>query len=153
MSESSFPTSIVLVSYHTGPVLFRAIDAILAQTVPVELCVVDNGNPINVIEKLRAIMVRGTRMRLITGQGNVGFARACNLGARTVSGNNLLFVNPDSLLPPDTVERLQLHATTLPRPFMIGARLLDEDGSDQRGCRRALLTPQTMLIEGLHLKF
>ena len=67
------------------------------------------------------------------------------------SGDYLLFLNPDSLLPPDSLQKLQLHTAGLKRPFMLGARLLDEDGSDQRGCRRALLTPATAFIEALHL--
>ena len=34
---------------------------------------------------------------------------------------------------------------------MIGARILNEDGSDQRGCRRALLTPTSAFVEAVHL--
>lgn len=34
---------------------------------------------------------------------------------------------------------------------MLGARLMNPDGTDQRGCRRALLTPTSAFIEALHL--
>lgn len=34
---------------------------------------------------------------------------------------------------------------------MIGARILNRDGSDQRGCRRQLLTPASAFVEALHL--
>jgi N-acetylglucosaminyl-diphospho-decaprenol L-rhamnosyltransferase len=60
-------------------------------------------------------------------------------------------LNPDSILPPDTVYKLRQHSKHLEPPYMIGARLLDDYGHDQRGCRRALLTPTTAFIEALHL--
>lgn len=140
-----------MVSYHTGPVLFEAIAAALAQTAPVELILVDNGNPPGTLTKLEAIAHQSGPLRLISGHGNVGFGRGCNLGARAAQGEYLLFLNPDSMLPKDALAKLHTHAAALTRPFMIGARLLDEDGTDQRGCRRALLTPKTAFIEALHL--
>ena len=144
-------TSVIMVSYHTGPVLFQAITAVLAQTAPVELCLVDNGNPPDVVAKLRDMVAAEPRLKVITGHGNVGFSRGCNIGARSSAGEFLLFLNPDSILPPGALEALQRHGAALQRPYMLGARLLDEDGSDQRGCRRALLTPTSALIEALHL--
>ena len=152
MTAASVPlTSVILVSYHTGDVLFEALTSVLAQNRPVELCLVDNGNSLEIVAKLRALANAATRVRFITGHGNIGFSRGCNLGARSASGDYLLFVNPDSKLPPDTVEKLLNHAGVVARPFMIGARVLGEDGKDQRGSRRALLTPMTAFIEALHL--
>lgn len=151
MLQASLCT-VVMVSYHTGPILFAAIDAVLAQTTEVELCLVDNGNPPEIVTKLLRRAGSEPRLRLITGHGNVGFSKACNLGAKAGQGAHLLFLNPDSLLPPDAVGKLMDYALRLSPPFMIGARLLDEDGQDQRGCRRALLSPKTALIEALHLQ-
>ncbi len=144
-------TSVILVSYFTGPVLDRAIEAVLLAESPVELVLVNNGNPPEVEEKLAALAAKDTRVQLITGHGNVGFGTACNKGARAAKGAYLLLLNPDCLLPTDALPKLLNYAADLKRPFMIGARLRDEDGRDQRGCRRALLTPKTALIEALHL--
>jgi hypothetical protein len=91
------------------------------------------------------------RIRFLTGQGNVGFSRGCNTGARAALGDDLLFLNPDSKLPFDALAKLKAYAATVKRPFMFGARVLDEDGRDQRGCRRALLTPMTAFIEAFRL--
>jgi GT2 family glycosyltransferase len=49
------------------------------------------------------------------------------------------------------VVKLLAHHAALPKRAMIGARLVNEDGTDQRGCRRSLLTPTTALVEALHL--
>lgn len=149
--EKTAVTSVVMVSYHTGPVLFAAIEAVLAQTVPVELCLVNNGNPFDVVARLQELADKDARLRFVTGYGNIGFSRGCNTGARLAKGDHLLFLNPDSILPPETLQKLLEHRATLPLHAMIGARLVGEDGKDQRGCRRALLTPGTALIEAFHL--
>jgi N-acetylglucosaminyl-diphospho-decaprenol L-rhamnosyltransferase len=144
-------TSIVMVSYYTGPALVASVAAVLAQTAPVQLCLVDNGNPPEALAELRALAARDGRLRMLSGHGNIGFSRGCNLGARASEGEYLLFLNPDSLLPPDALEVMHRHAQGLRRPYMLGARLLDEDGREGRGCRRALLTPTTALVEALRL--
>jgi N-acetylglucosaminyl-diphospho-decaprenol L-rhamnosyltransferase len=144
-------TSVIMVSYQTGPVLFEAITSVLAQTKPVELCLVDNGNPPAVVAQLQAMARKDSRIQFLSGHGNIGFSKGCNLGAHHSEGDYLLFLNPDGKIPAAALEELKQHAATLRHPFMIGARLLDKNGKDQRGCRRALLTPTTAIIEALHL--
>lgn len=144
-------TSVVMVSYHTGPVLDKAIASVLAQTAEVELVLVNNGNPPEVEGRLMERFKEDPKVRYLTGHGNIGFGRACNLGARMARGDRVLFLNPDSALPSDALVKLYKQEEGLKRPFMLGARLVDEQGRDQRGCRRELLTPQTALIEALHL--
>ena len=144
-------TSIILVSYNTGPVLFSAIDAALRQTAAVEVVVVDNGNPEAVVNELTVRAATNPRLKVVHGHGNVGFSRGNNIGVAASKGDYVLVLNPDCLLRADAVERLLRHAASLPSPCMIGARLLNEDGSEQRGCRRELLTPMSAFVEGLHL--
>lgn len=123
----------------------------MAQTADIELILVNNGNPPKIEQQLIERFKDEPLVRLMTGHGNIGFGRACNLGARVSRGDHLLFLNPDSILQPDAVAKLHHAAQALRRPYMIGARLMDEQGVDQRGCRRALLTPLTAFIEALHL--
>ena len=144
-------TSVILVSFHTGGALFQAIDRVLQQRAPIELIVVDNGNPPETIEELRQKAAADQRMTLLSGHGNIGFGRANNMGVKQARGRYLLLVNPDCLIQSDTVEKLVAHAAKLPERSLIGARILNEDGTDQRGCRRELLTPTTALVEALHL--
>jgi len=143
--------SVVMVSYYTGPVLFEAIASVLAQTAPLELMLVDNGNPPHVAATLRAMAARDSRIRYLSGHGNAGFSKGCNIGARAARGTQLLFLNPDGVMPPGILACLADYAARLPSPFMLGARLIDEQGRDQRGCRRALLTPISAFIEAFHL--
>ena len=145
--------SVIMVSYRTGPVLAQAIDAVLApdQAGVGELILVDNGNPPDVTTALARRAEAEPRLRLVSGLGNVGYARACNLGAQEARGRYLLLLNPDCCLGPGAVPALLAEAAALDRDWMLGCRVRNPDGSDQRGSRRALLTPVTALVEAVRL--
>ena len=144
-----------MVSYRTGPVLFEALEAVLApageRPGAVDLVLVDNGNPPEVSRELARRAEADPRLTLVGGHGNVGFARGCNLGARRAKGRYLLLLNPDCRLAPGAVPALLREAAALGEHWMLGCRVLDPDGSEQRGSRRALLTPCTALVEALRL--
>ena len=142
-----------MVSYRTGPVLSAAIEAVLApdQAGVVELVLVDNGNPPEVTTELARRAKTDPRFMLVTGHGNVGFARGCNVGARRARGRYLLLLNPDCRLGSGAVPALLAEAAALGDDWMLGCRVLDPDRSDQRGSRRALLTPCTALVETFRL--
>ena len=73
--------SAVMVTYHTGPALFQAIEAVLAQEALGELILVDNGNPGPVAAALQRLEAEREPVKLLSGHGNVGYAAGCNLGA------------------------------------------------------------------------
>ena len=145
--------SVIMVSYWTGSVLSAAIESVLApdQDGAAEFIVVDNGNPPAVSGKLIRLAEGEPRLTLVSGHGNVGFARGCNIGARRARGRYLLLLNPDCCLSPGAIPALLAEAKTLGADWMLGCRVLDPDGSDQRGSRRALLTPYTALVESFRL--
>ncbi len=144
-------TSVIMVSYRTGEALFPSVEAVLRQTSPVELIVVDNGNPDDDIRRLRDVAAGDSRVTLLSGHGNIGFGRANNLGVKNALGDFVLILNPDCFLRADTVDLLLEHAAALPSPWMIGPRIVNEDGTDQRGCRRELLSPTSAFVEALGL--
>ena len=143
--------SVVMVSYFTGPALDRAIAAVLAEPEADALILVDNGNPPAVTAALAERAAAEPRLRLITGHGNVGFAAGCNLGAAAAEGDILLLLNPDSRPAPGALARLLDEAESMARPWLIGCRIADTEGREQRGGRRHALTPLRALVEGLGL--
>ena len=91
--------SVIMVSYWTGPVLSAAIESVLApnQDGATELIVVDNGNPPAVSGELIRLAEGEARLTLVSGHGNVGFARGCNIGARRATGSLPVAVEPGLL--------------------------------------------------------
>ncbi len=142
----------VMVSYHTGDVLFEAIESVLGQSVaPLELIVVDNGNPAPVRARLDALASTTPKLEVHRGQGNVGFAAGCNLGAAGTTAGHLLFLNPDCVLPADGLEKLWAEFRQLPPRSLLSPLLLNPDFTEQRGSRRAVLTPWRAAVEWLGL--
>jgi GT2 family glycosyltransferase len=141
--------AVVLVSYHTGPALFECLDALRRETAIAEIALVDNGNDAETRARLE--VWPDARLRLICGQRNVGFARGCHLGVTATASPFLLLLNPDCLLAPGAIAALQTALATESRPWIATVRLLEADGREQRGCRRAAGSPLNFLIEGFGL--
>jgi len=57
-----------------------------------------------------------------------------------------VFLNPDAFLQPDCVARLVAEIETRPSPCIVGARVLNTDGTEQRGARRGDITPFNALL-------
>ena len=145
-------SSIVMVSFHTGPVLHAAIASVLMQEGLANLVLVDNGNPPDVLSRLQQLSLSDTRLQIISGHGNIGFAAACNRGVEVAAGEYVLLLNPDCILPPGALTTLMREINILPGTALAGVHLVNPDGSEQRGGRRNLLTPTSALAEMLGLR-
>jgi N-acetylglucosaminyl-diphospho-decaprenol L-rhamnosyltransferase len=140
--------SVVIVSYHTGPALWSCLDSLRNQNLPLEIILVNNGNPPDVEERLRHYASQHN-IALLTDHGNVGFGTACNMGAIKATGPWLLFLNPDCVLSPNLLSIVLEEANTYPTKTMFGARLLDEEGREQSGSRRNTLTPLNAVLDSV----
>lgn len=140
--------SALVVSYHTGDVLFDCLAALRDDPTVAEIVVVDNGNPPATRVKLEAM--QDARLKLVGEGRNPGFAAGVNLGARAASGERLLIINPDAVLRPGSVAALESARQGASEPAVIGGKIVGEDGHEQRGGRRRRLTLAT-LFGGLNL--
>ncbi len=133
--------------------LFESIEAVLAadQRGVDEVILVNNGNPDSVAAALTCMSAVEPRLKIVSGHGNVGFARGCNIGAAESKGRYLLLLNPDCRLATAAIPALLTEASKLGDDWLLGCRLTDAAGSEQRATRRALLTPRTALVEALRL--
>ena len=138
--------SVIMVVFRTGPALFASIDHVLAEVLVDEFVIVDNGSAPEDAARLRVLAEAEPRVRLLQGHGNIGFARGCNLGAGAAKGQWLLILNPDAYLKPGCLEALINGGKGFASPCVIGARVLNTDGSEQRGARRGEVTPLTTLL-------
>lgn len=138
--------SVIVVVYMTGDSLFPSVESALAQPEVTEVILVDNGSLPEDIERLGDLARRNPRVRLISGQGNIGFARGANLGAKAAKGGLLVFLNPDAFLGPGGISALSEALAGRPSPSLAGARIMNSDGSEQRGGRRGEITPLSTLL-------
>ncbi|MCF8069619.1 MAG: glycosyltransferase family 2 protein [Desulfobacterales bacterium] len=144
--------SVVLVSFHTGPVLFKAVSSVLNQSEICQVILVDNGNPDTALNELSQCFASDTRFELLTGHGNIGFAGGCNLGVESVKGEFLLLLNPDCIIPDnDSICSLIDTANNLEGDCLLAPRLLNPDQTEQQGGRREILTPWLAFVEGTKL--
>jgi N-acetylglucosaminyl-diphospho-decaprenol L-rhamnosyltransferase len=143
--------SVIMVAYQTGPALTESIARVLADPEVDELILVDNGSTIEEMATMDAVAADDQRVTVIRGQGNVGFARGANMGAKAAHGNVLLVLNPDAFLEQGCVLALCDALRDQAVPCLVGARVLNPDGTEQRGARRGEVTPVTSLLSLTHL--
>ena len=143
--------SVVIVSYRTGAVLLDCLKSVLAQSDVMQLILVDNGNARSMVGDLNALADVNSRLEIITGHGNVGFSKGCNIGARRARGRYLLLLNPDSILGDDVLTEALDVFDEFANASLLTVRLENPDGSEQRGGRRNLMTPWTCLVEQFRL--
>jgi GT2 family glycosyltransferase/nucleoside-diphosphate-sugar epimerase len=143
--------SVVVVTYRTGPALWLCLDSVLKQSDCSELIVVSNGNPKDVLARIEDLKSRDSRVRLIVQGKNTGFSKACNAGARVATGEYILLLNPDCILPANALKRGVDELSMRPQAALAGCRLVDVDGTEQRGSRRNLMTPLNAIADALGL--
>lgn len=144
-------TSVIIATYFTGPTLWKCLDACIEQAD--EVIIVSNGNRVETLVKLDQIAQQNPSVRLFKGGGNIGFARASNFGAKQARSEILMFLNPDAILHAGTLQTMRKILLEQTSPCLVGARLLNKDGSEQRGARRGKMTPWSALVSlsGLRL--
>ena len=130
----------IIVTYSTGPVLADCLNAVAAAAECDEIIIVDNGNAAPEIQFLDAFALRTSSVQLLRGQGNVGFAAGCNIGASHARSDMLAFINPDVVLTPGALNALVAALLSAPPPAIVGGDLRDGDGRPDKGSRRERLT-------------
>jgi GT2 family glycosyltransferase len=138
--------SVVMVVYMTGAALDESIERVLKDPLIDEFVIVDNGSSGADAAGLRALADRDPRVVLLSGHGNVGFARGANLGARAARGDLLVFLNPDAFLQPRCIAELVREIEGRPVPTIVGGRVLNSDLTEQRGARRGDITLMAAIL-------
>lgn len=138
--NTSFPAegvvTVVVVSWNAGEQLFACVESIKnnGNGLVRNIVVVDN-NSFDGCEK----RVEGLDyVTLIRAGDNLGFGRACNIGARTAKTEYLLFLNPDAAIYANTLPEVLSYMQN-PKNAQVGicgVQLLDEAGRIARSCSR-----------------
>lgn len=144
----SHTISTIIVNYNAGPLLRGCVESLLACPLDVEIIVVDNASHDGSLDALSV----WPQVRIIRNPANVGFAAACNIGAQAASAPFLLFLNPDCVVAPDALTTLLAALQSGERVGMAGGLLVNEDGTEQGGGRRAVPTPWRSFVRAFGLQ-
>ena len=100
----SMKCSMIIATYNRGPRIAPTLDSVLAQSqVPDEIVVVDDGST----DDTAAWVVENYPMVRLVRKANGGTSSARNFGARSASGDVLIFLDHDDIMLPDGVETLK----------------------------------------------
>jgi len=127
---------VIIVNWNAGDQLGKCIDSIVqyGQALVGRIIVVDNGSTDgsdDAVSNLPQVLLIRTGM-------NLGFAKACNLGATYSNCDLLLFLNPDACLYPDSLCRVVefMQRQENETVGICGVQLIDENGHIARSCAR-----------------
>jgi N-acetylglucosaminyl-diphospho-decaprenol L-rhamnosyltransferase len=123
----------VVVNYNAGPALVACVASVLAQDPPPELVVVDNASTDGSLEALREAH---PGVRVVRSGGNLGYARAANLGIAATDAPVVAVLNPDTVLGPGTGQALTARFAADAKLGAAGPRLHNPDGSVYPSARR-----------------
>ena len=139
---SSLPMiSIIIVNYNGGELLSQCVRSALDSSIPVEVLVADNRSSDSSISVLEKTLGHDERLKIYKNKANLGFAKANNQLIAKAAGDFLLILNPDSLIRPDTLEKMIRVMEQDAKIGMAGCLICNSDGSEQAGSRRYVPTP------------
>ena len=138
--------SVVIVNYNAGEMLLESVAR--AHQHAEQVIVVDNASTDNSIAAMRGEF---RKTLIISNDRNLGFAAACNQGAKAAIGDYLLFLNPDCVLEPDAISTLVEAVHSSEHVGMVGGLLTNPDGTEQSGGRRAIPTPWRSFVRAFGL--
>jgi GT2 family glycosyltransferase len=141
--------SLVVVNYNSGIFLEECVRSALPQVD--EVIVVDNASADGSIKALLDTYPNEPNVKVIRNQGNFGFAVACNIGGKQASGDHVLFLNPDCRLDRGAVSTMASVLESDASIGMVGGLLVNPDGSEQGGGRRAMPTPWRSFVRAFGL--
>ena len=139
--------STIIVNYNAGEFLRDCIESVLACPLDIDIIVVDNASTDGSLDTLQGL----PRVQIIRNRVNLGFASACNSGARVATTPFLLFLNPDCCFETGTLVTLLETMQADQRVGMAGGLLTNADGTEQAGGRRAIPTPWRSFVRAFGL--
>ena len=134
---NNIEVSIIIVNYNAGPHLSNCFESIedSAGKFTYEIIVIDNASNDESLITLDNLK-QHNHVHIIINNKNAGFAHACNQGIKRSKGRFFLFLNPDCILNRKALSTALETLQNDPKALMAGVLITNDDGSEQRGCRR-----------------
>ena len=118
--------SIIIVTFNSRAEIDACLRSLMEGIqIDREIVVVDNASTDGTAAHLRE---RWPGIRLVALGANLGFARAANVGIRHTFGALVLLLNPDTTVPPGSIDRLVGALDRDPSIAVVGPRIVDDAG-------------------------
>lgn len=138
--------SIIIVNWNSKDYVRKCVRSILANTkgIEFEIVVVDGASFDGCKEMLAQEF---PDVRFVQCEKNVGFARANNRGFAQSRGEYLLFLNPDTEVVGNAINILRRALDEIQNAGIVGAKLLNTDGTVQTSCIQPFPTILNQLFD------
>lgn len=137
--------TIIVVSWNTASVTISCLRSLIKflSNFDFHITVVDNASTDDTVKKVKHFFhsVDFKNFDLIVNRSNLGYAKACNLGAKKAPGHYLLFLNSDIEIIDDRIIQMLGFIKKNPNIGIIGPRFLNPDTTRQA----SVFPPQTPL--------
>lgn len=143
--------SIIYVNWNSVDYVRESIRSVYEHTrgIQFEIIVVDNASPTG---DVAIVKEEFPEITLIRSKTNIGFAGANNLGYKSSSGENILFLNPDTKLVNPAIDAMVVRLRSLPDAGIVGCRLLNSDLSLQTSCIQTFPTILNQVLDTDYLR-
>jgi len=132
--------SVVIVNFNTRDLLRDCLASLRPELVGIEaeVLVVDNASS----DRSAAMLAEEfPDVQVLVNAVNAGFSRANNRALRETRGQDVLLLNPDTLVRRGAVRTLMGALHALPGAVAVGPRVLRPDGRLDLACRRSFPSP------------
>ena len=128
--------SVIIVNYNTKDLTKACIESVMNEgsKLDFEVIVVDNNSKDGSVTELKKLWRKYKNLKLIENKENSGFSKANNQGAREASGEYILLLNSDTVVKRYSFKKFIAFAEKKENAGVVGARLLNSDGSLQASC-------------------
>lgn len=162
--------SILIVTYNSGAFIPQCISSLPNATpgLKCQLILIDNDSTdatASIAKESIENLSADFECHFIQNKQNTGFTKAQNQGLALATGHFILFLNPDTVLPPDSLHVLLSILRENDEIGVVAPQFLNPDGTIQASCRRfpkhqdllfaifglSRIFPRSRLFSGWHM--
>jgi len=139
--------SIIIVHYKNKEKLLQCLNSINNDKIKKEIILIDNNSNDNVDRDLN----KYENITYIKNKENIGFAKACNQGIVKSTGKHILFLNPDTIIPEETLEYCLKFYHEQHKIGFLGIKMLNSNGEFLKESIRGIPDPFTAAMKILKI--
>src|SRR5581483_6095710 len=118
--------SVIVVFTNEYKYIKKCISSVYkASSHELEVIIVDNSTK---FQKNKANIQNYKGLRVIKNSKNLGYGGAVNIGIKHSSGNYILAINPDTIIFPNTIDKLLPYFKKFSKVGLIGCPIYDKNG-------------------------